>query len=73
VGISQRRTRHAARFQCAALLRWDAAALAPLLRLEDADVAALAPLAAGVEVPAGELADAFLAAIHRAAGASRSR
>jgi lipoate-protein ligase A len=70
VGISQRRTRHAARFQCAALLRWDAAALAPLLRLDDADVAALAPLAAGITASAGDLVDAFLAALPtRSAGA----
>ena len=42
VGISQRRTRAWARFQCAALGRWDPAALAELL----------------VGVPADEIADA---------------
>lgn len=31
VGISQRRTRHAARFQCAAILRWDPAWVVPLV------------------------------------------
>jgi lipoate-protein ligase A len=69
VGISQRRTRHAARFQCAALLRWDAAALAPLLRLDDTDVTALNPLAAGIAVPADQLVDAFVAALPTQRGA----
>ena len=36
VGISQRRTRAAARFQCAALGRWDPAAIVPLLGLPPA-------------------------------------
>jgi lipoate-protein ligase A len=36
VGISQRRTRDAARFQCALYRRWDIGALAELLRLEPA-------------------------------------
>ena len=36
VGISQRRTRHAARFQCALYARWDVARLAGVLAL-DAD------------------------------------
>ena len=35
VGISQRRTRAGARFQCAVPLRWDPAALADLLALDD--------------------------------------
>jgi lipoate-protein ligase A len=58
VGISQRRTRHAARFQCAALGRWDPAALADLL--VDLDTAAIADAAAGVGVPLDDLLDAFL-------------
>jgi lipoate-protein ligase A len=33
VGVSQRRTRHAARFQCAALLHWDPAPLIDMLAL----------------------------------------
>lgn len=37
VGISQRRTRDAARFQCALYRRWDPAALAPLLALDEGD------------------------------------
>lgn len=37
VGISQRRTRQAARFQCALYQRWDPAALAALLALGPAD------------------------------------
>jgi lipoate-protein ligase A len=58
VGISQRRTRAAARFQCAALGRWDPAALADLLvgvparELED--------VAAGVGVPLDGVLAAFL-------------
>jgi lipoate-protein ligase A len=35
VGISQRRTRHGALFQCAALLRWDPDLLVELLSLSD--------------------------------------
>jgi lipoate-protein ligase A len=36
VGISQRRTRHAVRFQCAALLHWDPRALVEVLALSPA-------------------------------------
>jgi lipoate-protein ligase A len=63
VGISQRRTRHAARFQCAVLSRWDVAVIAPLLRIDAADVAALAPLATGVPVEPARLVAAFLNAL----------
>ena len=45
VGISQRRTRAGARFQCAALRRWDPGALAALVGV---DPAALEDVAAGV-------------------------
>ncbi len=48
VGISQRRTRHAARFQCAVLHRWDPLPLLDVLALDPADRARAA----------GELADA---------------
>lgn len=67
VGISQRRTRAAARFQCAALGRWDPAVLMGLLALDDgrraAATAALARGAAGVEeegVALDTLLDSFL-------------
>lgn len=60
VGISQRRTRAGARFQCAALLAWDPEPAAALLGL---DAAALSPLAAGAGVPSGALVAAFLASL----------
>jgi lipoate---protein ligase len=59
VGISQRRTRTAARFQCAALARWDPTALLSLLAI-DARPAELVPVATGVGVPLGDLLAAFL-------------
>jgi lipoate-protein ligase A len=59
VGISQRRTRHWARFQCAALARWDPAALLALLAVElDAD---LTDVATGAGVPLDDLLAAFVA------------
>jgi len=63
VGISQRRTRSAARFQCAVLGRWDSAEICSLLRLEDpsAAIVDLSGVAAGVSLSG--LADRFLAAI----------
>lgn len=51
VGLSQRRTRTHARFQCCALLRWDPAALIALLAAphpEEAPVADLAEVASGI-------------------------
>jgi lipoate-protein ligase A len=64
VGISQRRTRAGARFQCAVPLRWDPAALASLLALDGAERYALsADLAAAVAPVASapdEVVDAFL-------------
>lgn len=50
VGISQRRTRAAARFQCAALARWDPAAIVPLLGLPPDAGDDLADVAAAVGV-----------------------
>lgn len=41
VGISQRRTRDTARFQCALYRRWDVDALAAVLRIDPTDRAAL--------------------------------
>jgi hypothetical protein len=64
VGISQRRTRAVARFQCAALLRWEPAALVALLALDEptrAEASAeLAAAATGVAAEPGRLLDAFL-------------
>jgi hypothetical protein len=66
VGISQRRTRAGARFQCAALLEpWDPWPLLRLLALDDDDrhraAVDLAGVATGLEVQAPELTDALLA------------
>jgi lipoate---protein ligase len=65
VGISQRRTRAAARFQCAALGRWDPAAIAALLVVEDRPALAtdLAGVAAGTGVDLDTLLDALLATL----------
>ena len=60
VGISQRRTRAAARFQCAALGRWDPAAIVPLLGLPPAAGGDLADVAAGVGVDLEHLLAALL-------------
>lgn len=64
VGISQRRTREAARFQCAALGRWDPSALVELLALspDERERARrkLAHVAAGVGVPLDDLLATFL-------------
>ncbi len=64
VGISQRRTRAAARFQCAALARWEPTDLVLLLALSPADreraAADLAGAAAGVDAPLDDLLAAFL-------------
>lgn len=59
VGMSQRRTRESARFQCAALARWDPAALVELLAV-DVDAADLADAAAGAGVSLDDLLAAFL-------------
>jgi len=65
VGISQRRTRAGARFQCAVARRWEPDRLAGLLALEDGERAALAvdlaTAARPVPGPAGALVDALLA------------
>jgi lipoate---protein ligase len=63
VGISQRRTRSVARFQCAALGRWDPGAIAALLAVEDRSALAadLAGAAAGAGGALGATLDAFLA------------
>lgn len=67
VGLSQRRTRHGARFQTAALLRWEPGELLDLLRLDADDRAAAAvdvgPRAAALTADAPDLVDALLAAL----------
>jgi lipoate-protein ligase A len=60
VGISQRRTRAAARFQCAAYRRWDPEPLARLLGLDHEGRAALADAAAGTDRDPAAVVDAFL-------------
>jgi lipoate-protein ligase A len=65
VGISQRRRRDGALFQCAALLAWDARATAAALGLPSAAVAELAGLAAGLPVDRRSLEQAFLHAVAR--------
>jgi lipoate-protein ligase A len=61
VGISQRRTRHFARFQCAALLAWDPAALVALLAPPRPTAADVADVAGGIQVTADVLASALVA------------
>lgn len=67
VGIAQRRTRAGARFQCMVQRRWDPAPLVHLLALpadeRDAAVAALAGVAAGVDVEPAVVLDALVAAL----------
>lgn len=67
VGVSQRRTRAAARFQCALLLRWRPRPLLDLLALAAGErVAAAADLvhvADGVDVPVGRAVDAFVGSL----------
>lgn len=64
VGISQRRTRAGARFQCAVPLVWDPARLAGLLALDEADRDALvADLAGAVRPLRRAEADRALAAL----------
>jgi lipoate-protein ligase A len=67
VGLSQRRTREAARLQCAVYRRFDADALLDLLRLGPDERAAaadhLSRTVTAVEVDPADLAAAFLAAL----------
>ena len=69
VGISQRRSRHGARFQMAALLRWTPSAMVRLLALDDDDRlaarAALDVVATGLPVPAPALERAVARALSR--------
>lgn len=67
LGISQRRTRSGARFQCAVALTWDIARLAGLLRLDPVDrsrlVDDLAGAVAPVAAPPPDVVAAFLAGL----------
>jgi lipoate-protein ligase A len=60
VGISQRRTRDAARFQCAAYRRWDPEPLVRLMRLDETGRTALVDAAVGVDRKPAVAVDAFL-------------
>lgn len=64
LGLSQRRTRDGARFQCAALQRWDPWSLVDLLALDAAErdeaAADLATVATGLDVDSDALLDALL-------------
>jgi lipoate---protein ligase len=66
VGLSQRRTREAALFQCCAALRWEPERLLDLLALDDAErargAAELALVAVGAG-PAVGLTDGIVAAV----------
>jgi lipoate-protein ligase A len=61
VGVSQRRTRAAARFQCAVNHRWDPVLLARLLRLDDDQERILEAAVLGVAAAPGDIVAAFLA------------
>lgn len=71
VGISQRRTRAGARFQCIAYDRWDPAEVVDLLEMSDADRARaldeLADVATGVGDRLAELEAALLANLREGA------
>lgn len=67
VGISQRRTREGARFQCLVHRRWDPMAMLGMLDLDDAErtaaLLALGGIAAGLDVAPGDLLAALLPAL----------
>ena len=63
VGLAQRRTRAGALFQCAALLRWDAAEMARLVGLDSRVAAELADIAGPLPVDDAALEAAFLDAL----------
>lgn len=61
VGVSQRRSRQGARFQCAVYRRWEPDLLARLLRLDSDAAASLTTAATGTGAPPAEVIDAFVA------------
>lgn len=63
VGISQRRTRAGARFQCAAVLHWDPSPLEELLDLDPALRATVATAGASLGLPRDDLLWTFLSAL----------
>jgi lipoate-protein ligase A len=63
VGLSQRRTKHAVRYQSVVLHRWDPDALVRLLELDAEGARFLRTCAAAVDVDRGALVDALLAAL----------
>jgi lipoate-protein ligase A len=67
VGISQRRTREGARFQCVVHRTWDPVPLLGLLALEDVErahgIAQLGDIATGIDVESGHLLSALLLAL----------
>ncbi|MEM7285906.1 MAG: hypothetical protein AAF480_06105 [Actinomycetota bacterium] len=64
VGISQRRTRDAARFQCAALLSWEPEPLIDVLRVRSTvDADRVRAAGRGLPVAADRLVDALIAAL----------
>ena len=63
VGVSQRRTRAAARFQCAVYHRWDAALHAALFRAPGPSVVDLTGITAEIDATPGDVRDAFVQAI----------
>ena len=60
VGVSQRRTRQAARFQSALYRQWDPSPLARLLRLDDTGRAAIGDAAVGTGLDGSQVVEAFL-------------
>lgn len=66
VGISQRRTRSGARFQCALHLRWHPEAYAPLLNPPRPAVSDLQDVASGVDIEVGALRSALLHSLGQA-------
>jgi lipoate-protein ligase A len=63
VGMSQRRTRAGALFQCAALLKWDPDEIARLVDLNAEAAAGIESVAAALPVEGDALEAAFLAAV----------
>jgi len=63
VGMSQRRTRAGALFQCAALLEWDPDEMVRLLDIGEEGAAALPSLATALPVEAEALASSLLSVL----------